>query len=98
MLLEADDYETHTAADGHAALRLAFGFRADVLLVDIGLPDVSGYDVARQILLDPRSSGMLLIALTGWAQERDIQAARDAGFHHHLAKPVDYGQLLQILK
>ncbi|WP_159838565.1 hybrid sensor histidine kinase/response regulator [Burkholderia sp. 8Y] len=98
MLLEADDYETHTAADGHAALRLAFEFQADVLLVDIGLPDMSGYDVARQILRDPRSSGMLLIALTGWAQERDIQAARDAGFHHHLAKPVDYRQLLQILK
>lgn len=98
MLLEADDCETHTAADGNGALHLAFEIQADVLLVDIGLPDMSGYDVARQIRSDPRSDGMLLVALTGWAQERDKQAALDAGFHHHLANPVDYGRLLEILK
>jgi CheY-like chemotaxis protein len=76
---------------------LAFELHADVLLVDIGLPDMSGYDVARRIRQDPNDSNMLLIALTGWSQERDRQEAFDAGFDHHLAKPVDYARLLSLL-
>jgi PAS domain S-box-containing protein len=97
MLLEADGYEVRTATRGDAAVLLAFELHADVLLVDIGLPDMSGYDVARRIRQDPNDSNMLLIALTGWSQERDRQEAFDAGFDHHLAKPVDYARLLSLL-
>jgi len=95
MLLGTDGFETRTASTGSAAISMAC--EADVILLDIGLPDLDGYDVARQILADPRNSGVLLVAVTGWSQDRDQQAAVEAGFDHHLAKPVDYARLLQIL-
>ncbi|GAB5097641.1 MULTISPECIES: response regulator [unclassified Caballeronia] len=71
--------------------------RADVLLIDIGLPDISGFEVARKLRLESPSETLLLIALTGWSQEADRQAAFDAGFNHHLAEPVDYDRLLALL-
>lgn len=98
MLLESDGFETRTAATGGAALRLASEFKADVLVLDISLPDMSGLDLARQLRTGPRGSELLLVALTGWSQEQDRQAALDAGFDHYLLKPVDYGRLLALLK
>ncbi|MFM0327567.1 ATP-binding protein [Caballeronia glebae] len=95
MLLEADGFETRTAITGSAAISMAI--HADVILLDIGLPDIDGYAVARQIRSDPRCSGVLLIAVTGWSQDRDRQAAVEAGFDHHLVKPVDYTRLLSML-
>ncbi|MEC5409363.1 ATP-binding protein [Paraburkholderia sp. MPAMCS5] len=97
MLLEADGYETRTATTGSEAVDLVFDFKADILLLDIGLPDMSGYEVARQIRRDRRGSSMQLIAVTGWSQEPDREAAFEAGFNYHLAKPVDYERLLSLL-
>jgi PAS domain S-box-containing protein len=97
MLLETDGHVTATVSSGQAALRSASDFAADVLLIDIGLPDISGYEVARKLRLASPSETLLLIALTGWSQEADRQAAFDAGFDHHLAKPVDYDRLLALL-
>nr|WP_284503502.1 MULTISPECIES: response regulator [unclassified Caballeronia] len=67
------------------------------MLIDIGLPDISGFEVARKLRLESPSETLLLIALTGWSQEADRQAAFDAGFNHHLAEPVDYDRLLALL-
>lgn len=95
MLLESDGFETRSASTGNGAISMAS--KADVVLLDIGLPDMDGYDVARQIRADPRNSGVLLVAVTGWSQNRDREAAAGAGFDHHLTKPVDYARLLEIL-
>ena len=98
VLLEGDGYETRTAASGSAALLLASEFQADVLLLDISLPDMSGHEVARRLRADPLKGHLLLIALTGWSQEQDRQTASDAGFDHYLLKPVNYDDLLALLK
>lgn len=98
VLLEGDGYETRTAASGSAALLLASEFQADVVLLDISLPDMSGHEVARRLRADPLRSNMLLIALTGWSQEQDRQTASEAGFDHYLLKPVHYDRLLELLK
>jgi len=79
-------------------LRVASEFRADVVLLDIGLPDMSGHEVARQLRADPLTRDVLLIALTGWSQEQERQTASDAGFDHYLLKPVNYERLLALLK
>lgn len=97
VLLEGDGYETRTAASGSAALLHASEFQADVVLLDISLPDMSGHEVARQLRANPPRSNLLLIALTGWSQEQDRQTALDAGFDHYLLKPVHYDRLLALL-
>lgn len=97
MLLESDGHRTAIVPGGTAALALAEEFGAEVVLLDIGLPDMSGYEVARLLREHARGSHMLLIAVTGWSQEHDKQAAASAGFDHHLAKPVDYDRLLKLV-
>ncbi|WP_429483805.1 response regulator [Paraburkholderia youngii] len=97
MLLESDGHQTRIATTGAAALVMAYEFEAEVLLLDIGLPDISGYDVARRLRHDPRGKRMLLIAVTGWSQEHDKGAAFEAGFDYHLVKPVDYDRLAMLL-
>jgi len=84
----------HTAAE---ALALAPVFRPAVALLDIGLPDMNGYELARRLRLEPACSGMQLIATTGWGQDKDRERAFEAGFDHHLTKPIDLGLLRQIL-
>jgi CheY-like chemotaxis protein len=98
VLLEGDGYETRTAASGSAALLLASEFQADVVLLDISLPDISGHEVAQRLRADPLRGKLLLIALTGWSQEQDRQTALHAGFDHYLLKPVHYDRLLELLK
>ena len=72
-------------------------FRPDVVLLDIGLPRLNGYDACRRIREQPWGKTMVLIALTGWGQEDDRRQSKDAGFDAHLVKPVDYGALMELL-
>ena len=84
----------HTAAE---ALELAARFGPQVALLDIGLPDMNGYELARRLRATVQGRGMTLIATTGWGQEKDRQRAFDAGFDHHLTKPIDVGHVRALL-
>ncbi|MEP7057602.1 MAG: ATP-binding protein [Caldimonas sp.] len=97
LLLAMEGHATRTAASGQAALRLVEESPADVVLLDLGLPGMSGFEVARRIRSGPEGESMLLVAVTGWGQQKDIDASMAAGFDHHLTKPVDYPALLAIL-
>jgi two-component system CheB/CheR fusion protein len=89
ILLEMKNYSVEIAYDGVAALEVAQSFRPDVILLDIGLPNMDGYEVARRLRATSQAGVPLLIALTGYGQPADRQKAMDAGFDHHLIKPAD---------
>ena len=97
MLLKFNEHQVWTANDGLAGLDLALEVVPDVLMLDIGLPQLSGYEVARRIRQDPRASKVLLVAISGWGQKNDKLEAAAAGFDHHLTKPVDFDLLQTIL-
>jgi len=88
MLLEASGHHVQTAYTGRQALELARTFRPHALLLDIGLPDVDGYQLARQVRSTPWGRSAVLVAVTGWGQEEDRQRAVAAGFDQHLVKPI----------
>ncbi len=96
-LLKLTGNETHTAHDGLEAVEAAATFRPDVVLLDIGLPKLNGFEVARRIREQPWSKGMMLVALTGWGQDEDRRKSQEAGFDHHMVKPVDYAALMKLL-
>ena len=96
MLLQMWGHEVRTAHDGLAAVEAAAEFEPDVVLLDIGLPKLNGYDAARQISQARRRS-MVLVALTGWGQDEDRRRSSEAGFHHHLTKPVELEALQRVL-
>ena len=85
------------AHDGVEALRRLEAFRPQFALVDIGMPKINGYEVARRTRAGQWGAAIQLIALTGWGQEQDRRDALAAGFHHHWVKPVDMEILLQRL-
>lgn len=89
MLMDLSGHETRSAFSGQQALEMAQSFNPDVVFLDIGLPDMTGYEVAHRLLADPLTSAIQLIALTGWGTEDDIKKSKMAGFHAHLTKPVD---------
>jgi PAS domain S-box-containing protein len=89
MLLELSGHDTRTAFGGQQALDVASAFCPDVVFLDIGLPGMNGYEVARHLLTNPATASAKLIALTGWGTEEDIRKSKAAGFHAHLTKPVD---------
>ncbi|MDQ3776004.1 MAG: PAS domain S-box protein [Pseudomonadota bacterium] len=97
MLLQINGNETHMAHDGLQAVEAAERFRPEVVLLDIGLPQLNGYDACRRIREQPWGKTMVLIALTGWGQEEDRRKSKAAGFDVHLVKPVDYGALMELL-
>jgi PAS domain S-box-containing protein len=84
----------HTAAEG---LRTAGEYRPEMVLLDIGLPDMNGYEVARRIRLEAWGADVLLVAATGWGQDSDRARARDSGFDHHLVKPIEFDRLHELL-
>jgi CheY-like chemotaxis protein len=96
-MLKITGYETRTAYDGLEAVQTAAGFRPDVVLLDIGLPKMNGYEAARHIRKQSWGEGMALIALTGWGQEEDKRLALEAGFDYHLTKPVEAAALEKLL-
>jgi PAS domain S-box-containing protein len=96
-LLNIADMETQTAHDGLEAVKTAAEFRPNVVLLDIGLPKLNGHDVCRRIREQPWGKKMVLVALTGWGQEEDRRQSKEAGFDHHLIKPVEYEALMKVL-
>jgi PAS domain S-box-containing protein len=96
-LLELWGHEVHVAHTGHAALTLAESQRPAVLLLDIGMPDLNGYDVAAAIRAAPWGQEMILIAVTGWGRDEDRLRSQSVGFNHHLTKPVDPTKLRLLL-
>ncbi len=97
MLLRALGNAVYSAHDGMEAVRAAIENKPDVILLDIGLPVLNGYEVAKRIRLEPTLSQVVLIALTGYGQEADRQRALQAGFDHHLVKPARLDQIQKIL-
>ncbi len=97
MLLKIKGYEVGTAYDGEQAVEAAEALRPDVALLDIGMPNLNGYDACRRIREQPWGQGMFLIALTGWGQEEDRRRTEEAGFDQHMVKPVDPAALMKLL-
>ena len=97
MLLELAGHQTWQAHDGVEAVAAAGRIRPDVLLLDIGLPRMNGYEACRQIRQQPWGRALFIVALTGWGQEDDRLQSREAGFDAHMVKPVDHDQLLELL-
>jgi PAS domain S-box-containing protein len=96
-LLALKGNETRTAYDGAEGLQAAADFQPDIVLLDIGMPGIDGIETARRIREQSWGKDILLIALSGWGQERDKRQSVDAGFNHHLVKPVDIHALELLL-
>ena len=97
MLLKASGHDVRTAHDGLAAVQAALDYRPDVVLLDIGLPGLNGYEVAKRLRQQPEFKNIVLVALTSYGQDADRQTALQAGFNHHLVKPARLAQLQEIL-
>lgn len=97
-LLELSGSETRVAHDGEEALATAKRYRPDVILLDLGLPRMSGYDVCRAIRSGPGGDEPLIVALSGWGQEQDRIKSDHAGFDGHLVKPADFAQVTEVLQ
>ncbi|MGH8635701.1 MAG: response regulator [Burkholderiales bacterium] len=97
MLLELSGNKTETAYDGLAAIDAAARFEPDVVLLDIGLPGLNGYEVARRMRNEPWGKHVKLVAVTGWGHPEDRSRAIAAGFDAHLLKPVDHAALVKLL-
>lgn len=98
MLLELMGNRVTVAYDGEQAVTTANEIKPDVVLLDIGLPKMNGYEVARQIRQEPWGNNPILVAITGWGQTEDIDLSRESGFDHHLVKPVDHDHLLKLIQ
>jgi CheY-like chemotaxis protein len=97
LMREAFGHEVRTVHDGPTALQVAAEFRPELVLLDIGLPGMSGYEVARRLRQVSDLGGVVLVALTGWGQEEDRRKTQEAGFNHHLVKPVGLKELQPLL-
>ena len=96
-LLRLAGHEVRVAYDGRTALSIADAFRPDVMLLDLGMPELNGHEVASSVRDRSWARESCLVAITGWGQETDRAAARAAGFHEHLVKPVDFAELRSLL-
>ncbi|HUR39772.1 MAG TPA: PAS domain S-box protein [Verrucomicrobiae bacterium] len=97
MMLGLMGHEVRTSDDGPQAIAMARDFRPQLVLLDIGLPTMSGYDVCRAMRKETWADGAIVVALTGWGQEEDRRRSEEAGFDAHLVKPVDMDQLEQLV-
>ena len=97
LYLQGKGYEVQTAADGTTAVALLLASRHDVAFVDVGLPDIDGYEVARRVRAQPEGRGLLLVALTGHRGPAARAQATEAGFDVHLVKPVELAALNALL-
>jgi len=97
LLLKMTGNRTKTAFDGLAAIETAESFRPEVILLDIGLPKMNGHDTCREIRRQPWGKDILILALTGWGQEEDRRKTAEAGFDHHLVKPVNHVTLNKLI-
>jgi PAS domain S-box-containing protein len=97
MMLSLLGHEVRTAHDGLEALELAEAFRPEVILLDIGLPRLNGYDTCRRMRERSFGKSIFIIAVTGWGQEDDRRRSQEAGFDYHMLKPVDFAELERLL-
>jgi CheY-like chemotaxis protein len=97
ILLNLAGHEVLTAHDGPAAIEVARTCRPQIILLDLGLPGLSGDEVARRLREEPASKDALIIAISGYGQEEDRHRTRAAGFDHHLTKPIRYDELFTLL-
>jgi signal transduction histidine kinase len=97
MLLQLSGHEVETAFNGVQAIERAESWQPDVILLDLGMPGMNGYDVCRSIRQKPWGKSIRIVALTGWGQEQDRNNSREAGFDEHVVKPVDVANLGSIL-
>jgi signal transduction histidine kinase/CheY-like chemotaxis protein len=93
LVLESDGYDVTVSYSGQQGLQLAQNGRPDAVILDIGIPDLTGYEVARRLRLEAWGREVFLIAMTGWGQVKDKELARQAGFDRHFTKPLDPGEL-----
>jgi CheY-like chemotaxis protein len=96
-MLQVMGHEVRETHDGIEALSVATTFRPNVMLLDIGMPRLDGYETARRVRSEPWGKDILLVATTGWGQEDDKRRASEAGFNHHLTKPIDVDVLAKLL-
>jgi PAS domain S-box-containing protein len=96
-MLSLMGHDTRAAYDGPDAIQEAASYRPDVIVLDVGMPTLDGYETARRIRSEPWSDGVVLVALTGWGQEEDRARARSAGFDFHLTKPANPDALVKLL-
>ena len=96
-LVRAWGYDTRVAYGGPQGLTLAFEFSPDVCLIDLGMPVLSGFELARFLRGDPRTAGILLAAVTGWSDEETRRKCREVGFDYHFTKPADIDELRNVL-
>jgi PAS domain S-box-containing protein len=97
VMLRNSQHDARTANDGATALALAAEMQPDVIVLDLGMPRMSGYEVATRIRQEPWGSDVFMVACTGWGQPEDRRRSREAGFNHHLVKPVSMDDVLQLL-
>jgi PAS domain S-box-containing protein len=97
MLLESTGINVQVVNSGPAALAALPDYQPNIILMDIGMPGMNGYEVARRIREQPRYDDITMVALTGWGQEEDRRQSEDAGFDHHLTKPVDFKLLKELI-
>jgi CheY-like chemotaxis protein len=98
MLLRMEGHEVMVVHDGNEALTTWSTYLPDVALLDIGMPQLNGYEVARRVRQSDKGRAVMLIAATGWGQSRDKAEALAAGFDHHFTKPIDTDRLLELLR
>jgi len=97
MLLELMGHTVQHVNDGEAAVQSAIAFQPQIVLLDIGMPKVNGYEACRQIRAQPGGTDIMLVAITGWGQPEDRLSSKGAGFDQHLIKPVDPTMLENML-
>jgi PAS domain S-box-containing protein len=97
LLLSLGGHEVRTAHTGPLGLEAARTFRPEVVFLDIGLPEMNGYEVVRRLRLEPELQALVVVALTGWGSEEDRRRARQAGFDHHLTKPIEPERVSELL-
>lgn len=97
MMLSIMGHDTKTAHDGESAVATAESFQPEVVLLDIGLPKLNGYEVAQRIREQPWGAAMYLIAVTGWGQDEDRQRSAEVGLNQHMVKPVEPSALEKLL-
>ena len=98
LLLQSCGHETELAHDGLAAVEASARFAPDIVLLDIGLPGLNGYEAALRMRQQGRGAGLTLVALTGWGQRQDRERAAEAGFDLHLTKPVDPAVIMALAR
>jgi CheY-like chemotaxis protein len=96
-LLRKQGHTVEVATDGAEACKQAHRFAPEVVLLDIGMPGMDGYEVARHLRSDDTCANMLLVALTGYGQDEDRRRALEAGFDEHLVKPIDFERLKELI-